>query len=263
LSGFKTEEHSNDIKISSSHSGIVNDDSCLLNVEKKTVMYDLLDKNMNLIRIPMNEEEVRILKVFDKWSNNLSKMDMGISTGPVVTFRNKESIISYNPLDSYPLFYSRHIKDLEIKFPTINEDLSKEKGIIFEATKKLLLPAGNNYIIMKRITTNEQKKRIECAPFIASNYGFKMIGLEDHLNYIYKINRSLTEEEVFGLIAFLNSNIVDRYFRTINGNTQVNAYDIKILPFPEYEFIVTLGSNIISKKTNYQEVDSAILADYF
>ena len=39
----------------------------------------------------------------------------------------------------------------------------------------------------------------------------------------------LTKAQAFGIAGFLNSALVDGYFRSISGNTQVNAAEIRLL----------------------------------
>ena len=39
----------------------------------------------------------------------------------------------------------------------------------------------------------------------------------------------------------LNTTIIDQYFRALNGNTQVNATDIRSLPSPDYDKILAIG----------------------
>lgn len=211
-----------------------------------------------LISLPTNKTEYAVLKIFEQWTNRLDKNDIKISTGQVVKFRNKEYLQPYSFVDSYPLFHTRHIKNGQIIFPIQKE----EQGLRKSSTKESLILASNNYILLKRISSKEQKKRIECAPYLGRRYDFQNICLEDHLNYIYKKKGNLQEEEVIGLTAFLNSYLVDIYFRINNGNTQVNAYDIQNMPIPEYKFIVKLGEKLISKIITNDNIDSYLLSQF-
>ena len=70
------------------------------------------------------------------------------------------------------------------------------------------------------------------------------VGLENHLNYIYHAERELTDDEVFGIAALFNSQFLDRYFRTISGNTQVNATEIRMLRFAPLEIIEVIGRQV-------------------
>ena len=42
-------------------------------------------------------------------------------------------------------------------------------------------------------------------------------------------------------MVFLNSDLVDRYFRTFNGHTQVNATDLKQMYYPSINDLRELG----------------------
>ncbi|PFZ28024.1 BsuBI/PstI family type II restriction endonuclease [Bacillus wiedmannii] len=256
LSGFKRKEKRPYITISSSLSLNIQE-SYSEEVFNKSLIIDSTDQ-INLIRLPVNKEQSKILQVFDNWSNNLTLMNMNISTGLVVAFRHKEYIKDYDEKDSYPLLYMKNLKQLEVAFPLEQNN----QGIVFEAIEKRLVVPASNYVLLKRFTSKEQKKRIDCGTYLAKKYAFKMLGLENHLNYIYKIDEGLSEVEALGVAAFLNSNLVDQYFRIVNGNTQVNASDIRPLPFPEYDFIVKLGRDILKKRIGYPDVD-AILEEEF
>ena len=48
----------------------------------------------------------------------------------------------------------------------------------------------------------------------------------------------------FGLFAFLNSTVVDQYFRRFSGHTQVNANDLRKLAYPDRETVKALGSEL-------------------
>ena len=70
------------------------------------------------------------------------------------------------------------------------------------------------------------------------------VALENHLNYLYHARRELTTDEVYGLAALFNSSLLDRYFRTISGNTQVNATEIRNMKFPPLSTVVRIGRSV-------------------
>lgn len=256
LSGFKRKHKHPYITISSSLSLNIQE-SYSEETFNKSLIIDSTDQ-INLIRLPINKDQSKVLEVFDNWSNNLKLMNMNISTGPVVAFRHKEYIKDYNEKDSYPLLYMKNLKQLEVAFPLEQNN----QGVTFEATEKRLVVPANNYVLLKRFTSKEQKKRVDCGTYLTKKHPFQMLGLENHLNYIYKIDESLSEEESLGVAAFLNSDLVDQYFRIVNGNTQVNASDIRPLPFPEYDFVVKLGRDILEKRISYPDVDAILEEDF-
>lgn len=84
--------------------------------------------------------------------------------------------------------------------------------------------------------------------FLQSEFqNYSLIGLENHLNYIHRPKGSLAEEEVYGLAALLNTRLIDVYFRALNGNTQVNASDMRILPLPSIEIIREIGVYLLQR----------------
>lgn len=252
LSGFRRKKPVPYMVISSSSTSHIELDY-EQHVFKKSLIFDSSDQ-INLIRLPLNEEQAQILEQFDNWSNTLSIMNMNISTGPVVTFRNRDLIEPYHSQIN-PLIYMRNLRKGLVKFDVSEgEDGVKDAGV----ERKLLVPS-KNYILLKRFTSKEQKKRIDTAVYQAHKFNFKWIGLENHLNYIYKENGELTTEELYGLFGFLNSELVDQYFRIVNGNTQVNASDIRPLPFPDYDDIIELGKKILENGLQYEDTSHLLV----
>ena len=55
--------------------------------------------------------------------------------------------------------------------------------------------------------------------------------------------------------AILNTAIVDNYFRALNGNTQVNATDIRSFPFPAMKDVRKIGQVIRKKLDSEADFD--------
>lgn len=218
-------------------------------------------KGESFIRLPSSKLELKILDIVDSWSQTLQDLGLNISTGPIVDFRNKESITSGIINKKYvPLLLMQNLGDEEIIWP-YSESANKQGIEINEKTKKYLLPI-KNYVILRRMTSKEQKRRVCATAFNKDDFNeFKLIGLENHLNYIHKIDGSLSVNEMIGFVALLNSRIIDIYFRVLNGNNQVNATEMRTLPLPELDQIRSIGKKISRKKNKIGYETDCEIAD--
>ena len=79
-----------------------------------------------------------------------------------------------------------------------------------------------------------------------SEFPYESVGIENHVNYIHKPKGSLSLGEAFGIAALLNTGLIDNYFRSLNGHTQVNATEIRNLPLPDLSVIKKIGE-VVSK----------------
>ena len=61
------------------------------------------------------------------------------------------------------------------------------------------------------------------------------------MNYFHKDCGGLETNIARGLCAFLNSTVVDTYFRQFNGSTQVNATDLRYLRYPSARQLGKIG----------------------
>lgn len=199
------------------------------------------------IRIPTSENDRKIIETVDSWPQTLNTLGFEISTGPVVDFRALKYLRStIENSQCVPLLWMHNIGDIDVGWSV--ERNGKAKAIeITPGSKNLVVPM-RNYVLLKRFTSKEQKKRVHAAVLDAGRFpDFEFIGLENHLNYIHKKRALMTLDEAYGLAAVLNTTIIDQYFRALNGNTQVNATDIRVVSLPEYEKIVAIGK-LIQKK---------------
>lgn len=88
----------------------------------------------------------------------------------------------------------------------------------------------------------------------ASDSYSEWVGLENHLNYVYRRGSDLARTEAIGLAAFFNSALLDRYFRAISGNTQVNATEIRTMPMPDGQLLVGIGEEVERGKELHSRV---------
>ncbi len=212
------------------------EDSTFSYVEELSTTKDLIvEKYRDIICIPSSADDLKILDLFHAAPSTLEDLGYKISTGKVVTFRNKELLSTtpqslFNDNKEYcPLLWMHNFKNDDLLFPL---DHKKEQYIEFSEKSKALLIPTQNYLLIKRFSSKEQHRRINIGYLYKKDLSSSYVGLENHLNYLYRKDRELTSEEMKKLGSFLISVEVDQYFRILNGNTQVNAADILNLPVP-------------------------------
>ena len=249
---FTSRSTDNCITISSSDSV----DSLSSDIEQRHITENKFVSLLGLFRLPTTDLDEMILDVVDSWSDTLYSQEMEISTGPVVAFRAKQYLQDEpSQLTSVPLLWMQHIKPQQVEWP-LNGNFRKAQYVSDEEPS--ILVDNVNYVLLRRFSAKEEARRLVAAPYLANEYDFDMIGLENHLNYIYGKKRELTNQEVIGLSALLNSGLIDRYFRISNGNTQVNATEVRALPIPPMSVIRAIGEKMIAVAENY-DIDAIVV----
>ena len=203
---------------------------------------DVLDMNTSsrIMRLPETVEVEQILKRVDSWQGSLKAYGLQISTGPVVPFRATEFLDQEGSVGAshVPLLWMNHVRSMRVEWP-INRRKPEYIKLLPE-TRFLLVP-NKNYVLLRRFSAKEEERRLVAGPYMANTTSCTMLGLENHLNYIYRPNGTLSEDETFGLCALLNSELLDTYFRASNGNTQVSATELRAMPLPPLKTIAALG----------------------
>ncbi len=212
------------------------------------------------IKVPSSKVDIKVQRIINAWKYTLKNLGLKVSTGPVVSFRATKFLCTEFKDNSFmvPLLWMHNVKGMDVVWPIKN--LKKEPAIRENEESKVLLIPANNYVLVKRFSSKEQKKRVHAGVLLKSKTRFERIGLENHLNYIYKYGGLLTAEEAYGIAGLLNTSIVDIFFRMLNGSTQVNAVDIENLPFPSIENIRIIGEAVIKLKPAIgQELDRLVI----
>ena len=203
---------------------------------------DLGSENMEL-SIPLCPGDLELAEAIRAWPNTLHSLGLEISTGPVVPFRATR-FLSHNAFDSstVPLLWMQHVRPMRTAWPAPAAD--KPQCIKVEPESMKLLVPDATYVLVRRFSAKEEKRRLVAAPLIRGSLDVDVVGLENHLNYIRGVSRELDDELAYGLSALLNSTFLDRYFRISNGNTQVSATELRAMPLPSERDIRSIGAEV-------------------
>ncbi|MBW2035391.1 MAG: Eco57I restriction-modification methylase domain-containing protein [Deltaproteobacteria bacterium] len=222
-----------------------------------------------ILRLPTSDLDIGIIDMVEEWTGNLHKYRLEISTGPVVPFRAENLILDGRQRDRtlVPLIWMQNVQAMKVQWPLFDTRNGKEKPQFIKANaesfkRKLLLP-DQNMVLLRRFSAKEETRRLTAAPLLKGQLSSKLIGLENHVNYIYKPMGELNKTQAFGLAALLNSSWLDRYFRVSNGNTQVSATEIRAMPLPSLEVIEDIGHSIrlLDHVPTLEEIDNLVLSN--
>lgn len=197
-----------------------------------------------MLKIPVAENEDEVARLVNSWEGSLHKYGLEISTGPVVPFRAVPLIYSAGDITGThaPLIWMQHVTRMEVNWP--KSSFRKEQYIVInESSYRLLLPA-KTYVLLRRFSAKEERRRLVAAPLLENSIDSEFVGLENHLNYIHRPKGKLSEDEAFGIAALLNTVILDTYFRTFNGNTQVSATELRRMPLPPLNVVRAIGNEV-------------------
>lgn len=249
----KSTEKPKEITISSSNSSSDFEDITYLKVP-----YDLVVSGEELyVYLVTTQEEVDVLGALNKWTDTLPSLGLKMKTGLTVDFRHREVLRNEPEEGTMPLFYSQHIKDGKIQFPIYKE------GEYILTSREGFLQYNKNYLFVKRFTAKEEKRRLQCGIYLASEYSeYEKISTHNKINFIDIKDCSMSKELVYGLYVIFNSSIYDMYYRILNGSTQVNSTEINNMPMPPINTIKEMGRKLIKCDDLTEETCDKIMEGY-
>lgn len=209
-----------------------------------------------IIHLATDEMDDLVRERMEQFTHGLEELGIAVSTGRVVDFRAKESLRGLPDDDCAPLIYPLHLENGAICWPKTGS--RKPNAIhISDRTKALLLPAGD-YVVVKRFSSKEEPRRIVAAVYEESSFSAPVVAFENHLNVFHCNHSGLSSDIARGLSVYLNSTLVDSFFRQFNGHTQVNATDLRKLPYPDKNTLAQLGHQTANKYPTQKEIDRLI-----
>jgi adenine-specific DNA-methyltransferase len=211
------------------------------------------------IHLTTSKEEERLAALMNRLPCTLEALGIQVSTGRVVDFRTKENLRHEMDDESIPLIYARHLGLGTFSWPSPKV---KANAIQVNAeTLKMMDPAGT-YVGVKRFSSKEEKKRIVAAALNLADLNDRFVAFDNKTNYFHCDRTPIPQDLANGLAAYLNSSVVDRYFRIFNGHTQVNATDLRALRYPDKEALESLGRQI-GNPMDQDEIDLAVDRAFF
>lgn len=207
------------------------------------------------IHVVPDDTGERVAGTFSRFPARLEDLALSVSTGKVVDFRARAHLRQEPDETTGPLIYPTHFVSGLVRWPKQGK---KPNGLVLAPeTSDLWMPAGN-YVLVKRFSAKEERRRIVAALFDPSLVPGSKVGFENHINVFHRRGGGLPISIARGLAAFLSSTLVDAYFRQYSGHTQVNAADLRNLRYPGMETLEELGRRIPVPAIAQEELDSIV-----
>jgi len=226
--------------------------------ERKLRMEEVLDRRNSelIVRLPTGRAHRRVASAVGSLPCSLEDLGLRVSTGRVVDFRARGFLRERPGRGTVPLIYPETFNYGRVVWP--KEPSRKPQAITLDdETAKLLVDPGH-YVLVKRFSAKEEPRRIVAAVYDPCVAPGEPVGFENHLNYFHQAGAGLVPEVAAGLTAYLNSAVVDAYFRQESGHTQVNAADLRRLRYPSVTQLVALGRSAAARGTDAATIDEAL-----
>ncbi|MFZ5875710.1 MAG: Eco57I restriction-modification methylase domain-containing protein [Nitrospirota bacterium] len=214
------------------------------------------DDPEQFVHLVVDDGQTRARLAMSRFSSTLDNLGVSVSTGRVVDFRAEQDLRQEPSADTMPLIYPCHFNGGYVNWPKSNS--RKPNAIVCnERTADLLIPAGV-YVLVKRFTAKEERRRVVACIYDPERNPAPLVAFENHLNYFHVQGQGLSMSLAKGLAAFLNSTVVDVYFRQFSGHTQVNATDLRMLNYPTKTDLERLGSKIDDPGLSQTNLDALV-----
>lgn len=241
---FKLDETSNSITVSNLTTRTVNFDSIVkLNDKEK------------FIHIASSSFDQRIIDRLSLFSCSLEDIDINVSTGPVVDFRMREHIKESFDRGLAPLIFPSHANEGTVKWP-----IQKKPNAISvsKETMSSLWANKGYYVVIKRLSSKEEKRRISAAIYDSSDFPGEYVGFDNKLNVIHINKSGLDYQLALGICVYLNCTLLDRFYRLFGGHTQVNATDLRSLHYPDVTSLRRIGNRAAKVELSQNLIDEII-----
>ncbi|HEY6351961.1 MAG TPA: BsuBI/PstI family type II restriction endonuclease [Candidatus Angelobacter sp.] len=205
------------------------------------------------IRVVPDELSASVAERMGQLYCTLQEHNVQVSTGRVVDFRATDFLREGPVAGAVPLIYPHNLTRGFTEWPKPRGKKPQALALL-PGAEELLVPKGN-YVLVKRFSAKEEDRRVVAAVYDPRRIGADQVGFENHLNYFHRDGAGLPNKLARGIAAFLNSTLVDLYFRQFNGHTQVNATDLRSLKYPTKSQMESLGSKIGDEFPEQQIID--------
>lgn len=247
------EKHQGKVAITST-SGPANEGMTYRQVEFENVVKPG-DPN-RFIHIAVHDSDQMVVDRLNAFECTLADLGLDVCTGPIVDFRHRPDIQQQASNLAFPLVYPGHASEHFVAWP--KPEGKKPNAIKESESSRPYLMRNGWYVLTRRFSAKEERRRIIAILHDPSQVPGKKVGFENHLNVYHQRNQGLDPALAKGLAVYLNSTLIDMYFRQFSGHTQVNASDLRILRYPNPDVLRKLGEHVVDVFPDQTFIDTMI-----
>ena len=178
--------------------------------------------------------------------------------GGYVWNQNKELLSETYEDNSLPLISAASIELYGLNFPYVGSHASHKRRFSRENERVEKVIHSQPALLVQRTTPRKVGRRLIIGmPSDEFYVDYPRYFLENHINYI-KIRTNKDKNLLYGLMGWLNSDLINFVFQLRNGNTHVSAFELGLFPvnLDMVEQLADLTKDIINAET--QERNSHI-----
>lgn len=208
------------------------------------------------IHLAEDDAAQAIMEKAEVFHTTLDGIGLAVSTGRVVDFRTRDFLRAGPEAGTVPVLYPCHFLKGFTQWPLPHG--KKPNAIaLTDETMDLLVERGC-YVLVKRFSSKEERRRIVAAVCEPTRFETQWFGFENHLNYFHAQGGGLLPNLAKGLALFLNSSLLDKLFRIFSGHTQVNASDLRKLRYPTRDQLLRMGGHVKCQMPDQQTIDEIL-----
>lgn len=183
-----------------------------------------------VVFVPATDDDVSAVEWISRASCQLEDLKIKVSTGRVVDFRTRKRLVDIEGQNTVPMVYPANFQQGKLTHPTPNPKKPQYYKSDDINLDKNLVPPGI-YVLVKRFSAKEERRRITAAIWDSTSSA----AFDNKTNFFHIGGEGIPPKIAEGLCKWLNSKRVDSFFRVFSGHTQVNATDLRMMPYPTLE----------------------------
>lgn len=269
INSLDTAERSRDVAIRVTWNGDDIEQAPIYSVSSDRVVQT---KNEQIIWIVSeSSEDYAILEILEQAGKPLAQMKhiFLLNNGEYVWNQHKHLLSQENGPNSYPLLSAACVKRYTVTFPYAGPHSTRKRSFSRLDPAVLSSLHSGPTILVQRTTPRKVGRRLFAGILdnkFLSNYGRYFV--ENHVNYI-KPALEKDADRLYGLLAWLNSDLMNFVFQLENGTPHVSISDLGLLPTPNeaLTILVEPAKTICSSDKDEQKLKIAeinnVLFDHF